>query len=303
MMKNSKLTDYISFGIMLSFIILVLSMVCHVSAVKQEYNNSSLTIYNILPNGDVTVVLQLNASSRTLITVETEGKVYNETILVLDERGLPLHFTLKSGKLTVYSGNSSKITIYYTTSNLTLTSNGITILSIHAKTQKSIIVLPENTGLIGFTGTPIIKYNDGRLTLEYNSPGSYKVEYITLNTIRAAERHEGNNLNTTIMIAVLALILASGLSLLAYYYLHQRREAKITATIEPSILDERDKMIIQELKRSGELSLSELARRLKLAKSTVHRRVMKLKKLGIVTLSEGYGKTVLVRLVKGEEEK
>ena len=308
-MKNSKLADHtspiISFSLTIIFLLLFTALVSPIYAVDVEAEvsseTSSLTIYNVLPDGSVVVVLQLDTEGKPLITISIEGQILNETILVLDEKGLPLHYTLTQKKLMVFTGNSNKTTIYYTTSGLVEVNGTIFALKIHSITQKSIIVLPENAGLVSFSDSPIVKFSDDRLMLEYNTPGTYKVEYVMLQTTMSNTGGEGEGVDSGILILA-CLILAPSITLsILFYYFYYSRRVKVTTTLETSVLDERDKMIIEELERSGELSLSELARRLKLAKSTIHRRVMKLKKLGIVSLSEGYGKTVLVRLVKKRE--
>ncbi len=120
----------------------------------------------------------------------------------------------------------------------------------------------------------------------------------TRETTTTARRMEGQPpLAVLVAVPIIAGIALGGY--IAYKHGKRRRGEEGHQTVETSILDERDRAIIDLLAREGPLSLSEIARRLGYSKSTVHRHLNKLTSLGILERTT-HGRQTLYRLKKRE---
>lgn len=291
-----------------------------------EYYNGSI-LYNTYYNGSVLVTIILRLHEKLKITLPLEGEVKPESIIVLDEHGLPLPYDHNKTSIIIYSLNSTRITLIYMTEELVSYSNGIWILHIKPFLPP-VVILPENSILLKYDGNPQIRAEDGRIILHYSSCGEYRV-YFTLaipvkevigkvegttqtipvtnltltptrtptNTITPAKLklEEAYPLDNLLKIMVIPAITV--LLVIIILYLRKRRLSSLT--ISKSILDERDREIIDMVKTKGAISLSELTKLLNVPKSTIWRRVRKLQKLGYIEVERVSGKLI----VKVKKEK
>jgi len=97
---------------------------------------------------------------------------------------------------------------------------------------------------------------------------------------------------TTLIITVLTLFIL---------YSTRKRSTEELEIVEGPI-DDRDEMILKVLSSYGALSVSEISRITGLYKSTVWRRVQKLRDLGLVKIKVVSGKTIIERYSENYEQ-
>lgn len=277
----------------------------------ENYNGSIL--YNTYYNGSVLVTIVLRLHGKLKITLPLEGKVKPESIIVLDEYGLPLPYDYNETSITVYPLNSTKITLIYMTEELISYSNGIWILHIKPFLPP-VVILPENSILLKYDGNPRIRAENGRIILHYSSCGGYRVYFtsvipteVTIEKVRETTPtlltspiptripastiipEKVYPLNSLLKVMVI-LVITIPLIVVVTFYLRRRLS---TVTISKSLLDERDREIIDTVKTKGTISLGELTKLLNVPKSTVWRRIRKLQKLGYVEVERIAGKLII----------
>jgi len=134
-----------------------------------------LTVY---PDGFVSVdyTLQVDPTFPTQ-NITAFGQVL-EDLLIVDNDGLPLDYSISNGTISVYSLGTDKIKLSYLTQDLTSKEGRYWTLTIDAPVNTRII-LPAETTIISLNKVPeIIETSDNRVELLMNS-GLTEVTYVT----------------------------------------------------------------------------------------------------------------------------
>ncbi len=271
------------------------------------YSSTSTYTYRFNCNGygEVTITIT-NLTNYFSVPVYIDKFALPETIIVTDDEGNLLPYDLlDKTTLLVYTYNETgTIIVSYTLNNFSIRNNVFEAI-ITPKAQSSII-LPKDAGLIYFNGTAEVSVYDEFITLRYDSPGTYLIEYIcettqpiTISTYPSPSTNTGingfsNTQNLTWIVTGIVIVV----SLLLYLF--YRRSRSIEAIISTSEIDERDIEIMKAL-LEGKETISGLAKKLGISKSIVWRRTNKLAELGFIEKETRRGKTLLSLTEKGRK--
>ncbi len=120
-------------------------------------------------------VVMVNASLNT-VEIPLFGSLY-ETTLVINERGLPLDYSIQKDGVLIDSLGSSQLTITYATSELTSKAGRVWTIKIDSPIDFR-VVLPSDSTIVGLTSSPIaISVADGKQLLTLPK-GAQKVSYM-----------------------------------------------------------------------------------------------------------------------------
>lgn len=247
-----------------------------------------------------------------IIYVKVEESVVEESLVVINEFNdlLPAEL-VGSDLLLIYNiNNSRRIIVSYVARAASI--GEVYINAVITPNGPSKVFLPRSSALLYFNGSADISFTDTTITLTYNEGGTYLISYIPLIFISNV-----SNLTTPITITnktveqtpgpqpIIPYLLGASLaflSSLAYYMLRRRRvrHSKVgkedveQLEIEAlrSEVDERDIEILKAI-AAKELTISGLARELKLSKSVAWRRIRKLSHLKLITTADVNGKTYI----------
>ncbi|MBI2126218.1 MAG: hypothetical protein HYU02_02750, partial [Thaumarchaeota archaeon] len=115
-------------------------------------------------------------ASQSTVKIPLFGSLY-ETILVTNERGLPLDYMVEKDGILVDSLGSSQLKITYSTSELTSKTGRIWTIKIDSPLDFR-VVLPSDSTIVGLTSPPItISVVDGRQLLTLPK-GAQEVSYM-----------------------------------------------------------------------------------------------------------------------------
>ncbi len=287
----------------------------------EGYSYTLTATYHLYPDGTCHVVLYVyGVANKTVITLPLEEGYIPESVMVSTPSGTPLPYNTSGSSLVVYVGGvNGSITVSY---DLVCGVAGREVVeyTIHPE-AKAIVYLPPGSALLYTNDTPGVMVSHNIIVLAYSRPGTYTIKILSPATPLGAvggggvatpvEKHtatpRGGRKPTTIPVIVVALVVVVGAlaSILAAYSWWRRRGgsgAQEPTEIEVAEgLDERDKAIIDLLRREGPLSASEIARRLGYSKSTVHRRLHRLASMGLVErITRGRQVVYRVKMREGE---
>ncbi|MCD6301020.1 MAG: winged helix-turn-helix transcriptional regulator [Staphylothermus sp.] len=277
-----------------------------ISAFGIFYSPKSTYTYRFNCNGyaDVTITFT-NLTNFYSIPVYIDKYTLPDTIIVADDKGnlLPFEF-INETMLLVYTYNeTSTVIVSYTLNNFSIR-NYVYEAIITPYTQSS-IVLPKEAGLIYFNGSAEVSVYDDSITLRYNEPGTYLIEYIcettqAFTTTTPSEPYTDANTNPLFNTYHLLWIITGTILVSVSIYLLSRRKRRVEAIITTTEVDERDIEILKAL-LEGQETISGLAKKLGISKSIVWRRVNKLADQGFIEKKTLRGKTLLNLTEKGRE--
>jgi len=289
------------------FPLILLSIIFSICTSGLFYSSTSTYTYRFNCNGygEVTITIT-NLTNYFSVPVYIDKFALLETIIVTDDEGNLLPYDLlNKTTLLVYTYNETDtIIVSYTLNNFSIRNNVFEAI-ITPKAQSSII-LPKEAGLIYFNGTAEVSIYDEFITLRYDSPGTYLIEYICeatqpiiTSTYPSPSTNTGINVfsntqNLTWIITGIVIVV----SLLLYVF--YKRSRKVEAVITTSEIDERDIEIMKAL-LEGKETISGLAKKLGISKSIVWRRTNKLAELGFIEKETRRGKTLLSLTEKGRK--
>ena len=266
-------------------------------------------IYNLQPDGSAIVIVKVESLNTLTVTLEVKGAVPEE-VLAFNQDGDPLPVDLNNSILTVYTMNSTVSTIVYT---VKLAEEDGILWRVQVDTNiPTVIVLPEGSGISSFSSGGSVEVVDGKLAVRFQDPGVHTVEYLyapeeavtiaptltsTPTTATSPATHAQPTLPwagpETLVEILIAVLVAS--AAVAYYVFRRRRKTEVEPVVSDRILDERDRAILNALDRYGQMTLADLSKAAGLHKSTVWRRVRKLRELGLVEVRTVSGRTLIER--------
>ena len=134
-------------------------------------------IYSLGPYGDASIkVKAYNPDGILVLTVPLEKGALTSTLLVYNENGTPLDFTVKNGEAVIDAANSTTVWVEYSAVVGNVTDNVVNA-TIHP-IGPATVYLPRGAALVGFNGTAVVDYVSDRIVLRYNSPGTYNIVYL-----------------------------------------------------------------------------------------------------------------------------
>ena len=134
-------------------------------------------IYSLGPYGDASIkVKAYNPDGILVLIVPLEKGALTSTLLVYDENGTPLDFTIRNGEAVIDAANSTTVWVEYSAVVGNVTDNVVNV-TIHPLGPAT-VYLPRGAALLGFNGTAIVDYVSDRIVLHYNNPGTYNVAYL-----------------------------------------------------------------------------------------------------------------------------
>ena len=162
--------------------LIVLSTLLAVTTIGQT-SVEMYYVYNFAENGValVKVIVSSNQPLSSLI-IDLEKGFDETTIAIYDEKGNPYPFIVRNNTLLVEIGNVTKIIIEYIAMPSTVLDIGTYRVVLHPK-GPSTIYLPVDAAIISFTDTPQILVQNDRITLVYDKPGNYTIEYIIISEL------------------------------------------------------------------------------------------------------------------------
>ena len=200
-----------------------------VSAQTQISDSLTLTIYldGFTQVDQIIELNQLVLSFNLTILSKTP-----QNLLVVDENGLPLEYSITGSNAVIYSVGSTKINVSYLTQDLTSKMGKYWTISIDYPESK-VLILPKNASIISINSAPdLIESTDGSLKLTMPS-GLTEVTYTAEHFLDEQNAFEPSGFNQwLIVVAVLALSLMVPITL-AGFWLLKRKKNKSLALIAP----------------------------------------------------------------------
>ncbi len=281
---------------------------------------------------DITVIV--NATGQNYVRLSLEPGFVDGTLTVYTENGTPLYFNVSNGVATIYTyGQVSMLIAEYLAQVGNISEEVIVNATIHPQGPASVF-LPQGTALTYVTGDPDINFMNGSIVLLFSKPGTYSIEYAVIPptqttattssttpssittsespttsttqiTTQSSKTQSSTPLSNTspqqqlsqyLPFIGLAVVAAAIVAFMLIKSL--RRRPAITEPEVTSGLDDRDLAILSTL-AGGELSLSDIARKVRLNKSVVWRRVNRMMKEGYLERRVVKGRTMYRLTEKG----
>ncbi len=260
--------------------------------------------YRLSVNGyaEVTVVVKVENMSEVRINLEP-GYVKG-SLTSYSENGTPLYSSvINSSKAVIYTyGLTGTVIIEYLAKVGNVTEGVLVNAVIHPK-SRAIVFLPLGAALTYASGGPDIEFVNGSIALIYRSGGVYRIQFIVMPRLGggAGSTSAAPNVGRPLIRPWIPwLLIAAGASAILVTAFRRRR-LRLEGGEEFEVvsgLDDRDLRILKVLV-GGELSLSEIARRVGLNKSVVWRRVNRLMRDGFLERRFSRGRTLYRLTVKG----
>ena len=179
----------------------------------------------------------------------------SQNLLVVDENGLPLEYSINGNNAVIYNVGSTKIDISYLTQDLTSKMGKYWTIRIDYPESK-VLVLPQNASIISINSVPdLIESIDGSLKLTMPS-GLTEVTYTAEHFLDEQNKNtsEASGFDQLLLaVAVLALSLTVPLTLAGFWLLKRKKNKSKPKTDES--LDEVD--LEKLFRRHRELSQDE----------------------------------------------
>jgi len=307
------------------FTLLLVQIIISFTAVYAT-TQSVTSVYKVYPDGSASVtVIVSGLTNATSVSVPVESGALGGSIQAYNIEGDPLPVdVLNNGTVIVYTLNTTDTVIVEYEALLGAVSQDMVLIIINPP-GKAAVYLPKGAGLLHYDGDPDIDVVDDTITLNYEIGGTYAIRFIfiaptettettgtpittttptetptTTTTTTTTEAPPPGGIDNLTLIIIAAVIVAAVLVFTALLI----KKRKSRPTIEGELvggLDDRDRAILEALK-GGEMSLSELARKVNLSKSVVWRRVRKLVSEGYLTKRDVGGKTFYRLTDKGMKE-
>ncbi len=300
-------------------------------AVATSFNARYIYRLDYRGTADVTVIV--NATGQDYVRLSLEPGFVDGTLTVYTENGTPLYFNVSDGIVTIYTyGQVGMLIAEYLAQVGNISEEVIVNATIHPQGPASVF-LPQGTALTYVTGDPDINFVNGSIVLLFSKPGTYSIEYAVIPptqttaattsgtapsstiissessttqvTTQSSETHSSISSSSTspqqqlshyLPFIGFAVVAAAIVAFLLIKLLRGR--PTITEPEVTSGLDDRDLAILSTL-AGGELSLSDIARKVGLNKSVVWRRVNRMMREGYLERRVVKGRTMYRLTEKG----
>ncbi len=225
------------------------------------------------------------------VNVPLLGEPEDGFIIVTDQDGLLLNYEIKEGTAIVESLGAMLINITYHTKMLTKMEAGIWTLNITSPSNRTTILLPENSIVMGISSIPTSIYRkNGRTALVFSEKGVIWVSYVIELKVpvptspeQPSSTSSGIEVSEERFYTWFIPVVAGFIFILFLLVISLRRPRRVAVRIEE--LPYVDRLIIEELKeRGGSAFQSELIKALDLPKTTVWRHLKGLEEEGLIEI-------------------
>jgi uncharacterized membrane protein len=231
--------------------------------------------------------LELNQTYPS-VNVSLLGEAYEE-LLVVDEKSLPLDYSVATGKAIIYSLNASQIKISYFTPDLTFKTGKYWTLSAEVSTSTKVI-LPEDASIISLNNVPeLIESSNGQVSLVMPS-GTIEITYIAEHSLY----QHTPSYETWQLIAIVSFPIIASIAF-ALWFLRRKKPPQpkeLKDEVDVDKLFEREKHLRPEevqvirflAEKHGTAFEAELYEKLSLPRTTTWRLLKRLEKMEIVDI-------------------
>jgi len=215
-----------------------------------------------------------------------------EDMLVVDEKSLPLDYSVAAGKAIIYSLNATQIKISYFTPDLTSKTGKYWTLSTEVSTSTKVI-LPEDASIISLNNVPeLIESSNGQVSLVMPS-GTIEITYIAEHSLY----QQTQSYETWQLIAIVSFPVIASIAF-ALWFLRRKKPPsqpkELTDEVDIDKLLEREKYLRPEevqvirflAEKHGTAFEAELYEKLDLPRTTTWRLLKRLEKMEIVDIQK-----------------
>jgi uncharacterized membrane protein len=231
--------------------------------------------------------LELNQTYPS-VNVSLLGEAYEE-LLVVDEKSLPLDYSVATGKAIIYSLNATRIKISYFTPDLTSKTGKYWTLSTKVSTSTRVI-LPEDASIISLNNVPeLIESSNDQVSLVMLS-GTIEITYISEHSLY----QQTPSYETWQLIAIVSFPVIASIAF-ALWFLRRKKPPRPKELMDEVDIDkllEREKYLRPEevqvihflAEKYGTAFEAELYEKLTLPRTTTWRLLKRLEKMEIVDI-------------------
>jgi uncharacterized membrane protein len=240
--------------------------------------------------------LELNQTYPS-VNVTLLGETYEE-LLVVDEKSLPLDYSVATGKAIVYSLNATQIKILYFTPDLTSKTGKYWTLNAEVSTNAT-VVLPEDVSIISLNNVPeLIESANGQVSLVMPS-GTIEITYIAEHSLY----QQTQGYETWQLIAIVSFPIIASIAF-ALWFLRRKKPPQpkqLKDEVDLDKLFEREKYLRPEevqvirflAEKHGTAFEAELYEKLNLPRTTTWRLLKRLEKMEIVDIRKSRRQNVV----------
>jgi len=233
--------------------------------------------------------LELNQTYPS-VNVTLLGEAH-EDLLVVDEKSLPLDYSVATGKAVIYSLNATQIKISYFTPDLTSKTGKYWTLSANVSTNARVI-LPEDTSIMSLNNVPeLIESSNDQVSLIMPS-GTIEITYIAEHSLY----QQTQSYETWHLIAIVSFPIIASIAL-ALWFLRRKKPPQpkeLTDEVDVDKLLEREKYLRPEevqvirflAEKHGTAFEAELYEKLDLPRTTTWHLLKRLEKMEIVDIQK-----------------
>lgn len=285
--------------ILFLFILFTLLPVILLEPVQASAEPCASILLEVFPDGSVAVNETLNITEAPAnISVRLLGTPLY--IYALDDSGVPLPLTYNAthAVITVYS--TGLVYLYYYTMNLTSKIGETWSLSLESSCP-TIILLPDNSIPVSVNPTPTPVIVGNRTGLSFPSGATITLNYYLIptqffqgtqrTTTLASPPVSPSGENNKYLYILIIIIIVLGIALYAALSRKGRKNSpdeEVATSIRGEALDERDKKIIEALKKKP-MSAQELIQETNIPKTPLYRRLNKMIEDGVIEFYEEGG--------------
>jgi uncharacterized membrane protein len=241
--------------------------------------------------------LELNQTYPSVnVTLLSEA---HEDMLVVDEKSLPLDYSVAAGQAIIYSLNATQIKISYFTSDLTSKTGKYWTLSTEVSTNTTVI-LPEDTSIISLNNVPeLIESSNDQVSLVMPS-GTIEITYIAEHSLY----QQTQSYETWQLIAIVSFPVIASIAF-ALWFLRRKKPTpqpkELTDEVDIDKLLEREKYLRPEevqvirflAEKHGTAFEAELYEKLNLPRTTTWRLLKRLEKMEIVDIQKSRRQNII----------
>ncbi len=246
----------------------------------------------LFSDGWADVTIRLNLTGEEIFTVlPLLGEP--SLLIVTDEEGLPLNFTLEEGSLVVETLGARGIEVSYQTPSLTSKTGEVWNASVNVGVQVEVtFVLPERSAVVGLSSPPRrVETRDGRIAVTFVGKGAWVSYVIELPRVTPAETISptqtpsepstpgASRSGVEYMLPIAAAVLA----VVAFVAIKVVRAPKRAVRS----LERVDEVILKKLEEMGGSAYqADLIRALEMPRTTAWRRIRRLAQAGLLEIKE-----------------
>jgi uncharacterized membrane protein len=221
-------------------------------------------------------------------------------MLIVDEKSLPLDYSIAAGTAIIYSLNATQIKISYSTPDLTSKTGKYWTLNANVSTNAT-IVLPEDASIISLNNVPeLIESSNDQVSLVMPS-GTIEITYISEHSLY----QQTPSYETWQLIAIISFSIIASIAF-ALWFLRRKKPPppqpkEPTDEVDIDKLLEREKYLRPEevqvirflAEKHGTAFEAELYEKLNLPRTTTWRLLKRLEKMEIIDIQKSRRQNII----------